>query len=308
MTNEELVKLIQQKIDIKENMGRLYEQNKNFIYKLVKPYSKIVEIEDLMQEAYFGLYEAVKRFDIESEYKFLSYASYWILSKVSNYCKNNGRIKRLSAHMIEQISKYYKFIIEYEKINNEKPNDDETMQYLQVNKKQFADLKKFINEDSVKSLNMQIDEDFTLENTIADEHIIEEEICENMLHEQLKNELWYEVEKLPEQTSNIIKQKYKYNKQQKDIANKYDVSQQRISQIEYQGLKILSEKENLKELAKEYYYDTSMAYRGNFKSFKENGESVVERLVIKKIDNEKEILRKIEIITNKRNKILESLR
>ncbi len=308
MTNEELVKLIQQGLDVQENMGKLYEQNKNFIYKIVKTYSKSIEIEDLMQEAYFGLYEAVKRFDIESEYKFLSYASHWILSKVSNYCKNNGRIKRLSTHIIEQISKYYKFITEYEKINNEKPSDDETMKYLQVNKKQFTDLKRYIQEDNFKSLNMQIDEDFTLENTIADEHIIEEEICENMLHEQLKNELWCEVDKLPEQTSNVIKQRYKYNKQQKDIANNYNVSYQRISQIEYQGLKILSEKENLKQLAKEYYYDTSMAYRGNFKSFKENGESVVERLVIKKIDNEKEILKRIENIRNKRNKILESLR
>lgn len=308
MTNEELVEKIQAGIDVQENMGILYEQNKKFIYKIVKPYSKSIEIEDLMQEAYFGLYEAAKRFNIESGYKFLSYASYRILSKVNNYYKNNGRIKRLPMYITERISKYYKFIVEYEKINDKKPSDNESMEYLQIDKKQFADLKKYIQEDNIESLNMQINEDFTLENTIADEHIIEEEICENILHEQLKNELWDEVNQLPKQISDIIKQRYKYNKQQKDIANNYKISKQRISQIEYQGLKILREKENLRQLAKEYYYDTSMAYKGSFKSFKENGGSVIERLVIKKIDNEKEILKRIENIRNKRNKILESLR
>mgnify|MGYP007105717964 CR=1 FL=1 len=42
MTNEELVALIQAGVDVQENMGQLYQQNRNFIVKIVLPYSKSI--------------------------------------------------------------------------------------------------------------------------------------------------------------------------------------------------------------------------------------------------------------------------
>lgn len=308
MTNEELVEKIQNRIDVQENMGILYEQNKPIIFKIVKPYSKIIDIEDLMQEAYFGLYNAALKFDIKSEYKFLTYARYSILGKVNRYCKNTGKMKRLPVNLLEQISKYYKFIKDYEENNNEKPSDDEIIQHLKISKKRLNELKRYIVEDNVNSLNDQIGEDYTLENVIADEHMIEQEICDKMMNQQLKNELWNEVDKLPIRTSQIIKSRYKENKSRIFLASKENISPSRIEQIEYQGLKELSENKKVRELAQNYYYDTSIAYRGNFKSFKESGCSVVERMVIKKVDNEQEILRQLEEIRNKRNRILESIR
>lgn len=308
MTNEELVEKIQNGIDVQENMGILYEQNKPIIFKIVKPYSKIIDIEDLMQEAYFGLYNAALKFDIKSEYKFLTYARYSILGKVNRYCKNTGKMKRLPVNLLEQISKYYKFIKDYEENNNEKPSDDEIIQHLKISKKRLNELKKYIVEDNVNSLNDQIGEDYTLENVIADEHMIEQEICDKMMNQQLKNELWNEVDKLPIRTSQIIKSRYKENKSRIFLASKENISPSRIEQIEYQGLKELSENKKVRELAQNYYYDTSIAYKGSFKSFKESGCSIVERMVIKKVDNEQEILKQLEEIRNKRNRILESIR
>ena len=60
MTNEELVALIQAGVDVQENMGQLYQQNRNFIVGIALPYSKSCELDDLMQEAYFGLENAVQ--------------------------------------------------------------------------------------------------------------------------------------------------------------------------------------------------------------------------------------------------------
>ena len=59
MTNEELVEQIQNGVNVKENMGLLYEQNIGFITKIVHPFSAYAEEEDLMQEAYIGLHKAV---------------------------------------------------------------------------------------------------------------------------------------------------------------------------------------------------------------------------------------------------------
>ena len=60
MTNEELVRLIQEGVDIQENMGILYKQNEGFIRTTCNPFSERAELDDLMQEAYFALVDAVR--------------------------------------------------------------------------------------------------------------------------------------------------------------------------------------------------------------------------------------------------------
>lgn len=63
MTNEELVDLIQAGDHVQDNMGLLYQQNRRFITGIALPFSSSVELDDLMQEAYFGLEKAVSKYD-----------------------------------------------------------------------------------------------------------------------------------------------------------------------------------------------------------------------------------------------------
>ena len=62
MENEELVEQIQAGIKPTENMEQLYLQNRSFIYQQAKKYAAYADMDDLMQEAYFGLHEAVKHY------------------------------------------------------------------------------------------------------------------------------------------------------------------------------------------------------------------------------------------------------
>lgn len=66
MTNEELVEQVQAGIDTAHNMEQLYLQNRNFIYQVAKKYSSKAEMDDLLQEGYLGLYEAVMNEPINS--------------------------------------------------------------------------------------------------------------------------------------------------------------------------------------------------------------------------------------------------
>ena len=63
MENEQLVARIQAGEDVAENMLKLYNQNKGFLAKMAKRYQGYAELEDLMQEGYIGLSEAVSHFD-----------------------------------------------------------------------------------------------------------------------------------------------------------------------------------------------------------------------------------------------------
>ena len=72
MTNEELVALIQAGGHVSENMTMLYQQNRRFIAGIALPFSNSSDLEDLMQEAYFGLERAVSKYDASLGYKFLT--------------------------------------------------------------------------------------------------------------------------------------------------------------------------------------------------------------------------------------------
>lgn len=132
MTNEELVALIQAGVDVQENMGQLYQQNRNFIVKIVLPYSKSCEMDDLMQEAYFGLEKAVQRFEPDRDVLFISYAGIWIRNVIQRYCQNNGNLKRVPVHVVVRISKYLRFRDDYRMTVGEEPSDNQYCAFLGI--------------------------------------------------------------------------------------------------------------------------------------------------------------------------------
>jgi len=108
MTNEELACLIQKGIDIEENLNKLYEMNKGFIYNYVKRYSGGTDKEDLMQEAFLGLKKAVDLYDINRGVKFLTYAGHWIKKYVKTYSEEMRNIVYLPITTRRKLNKYLK--------------------------------------------------------------------------------------------------------------------------------------------------------------------------------------------------------
>lgn len=76
MDNEELVTAIRNGVDRQNNMERLYLQNKGVMLKIARKYAAFADIDDLMQEAYFALDNAVNTYDNTCGAKFTTYLSY----------------------------------------------------------------------------------------------------------------------------------------------------------------------------------------------------------------------------------------
>lgn len=89
MSNEQLVKNIQQGADTAENMAQLYRQNLPLIRMICKPYEQYEPLDDLMQESFFGLVDAVKHFESSKNVLFMTYAGYWIRARLAQYCRRN---------------------------------------------------------------------------------------------------------------------------------------------------------------------------------------------------------------------------
>lgn len=109
MTNEQLTIRIKAGIDVANNMLQLWQQNRGFIHKIVNQYKAYAEEEDLEQEGYLGLSDAVSHYNPDEGVTFLHYASFWIKQYMSRYIKSNGTI-RLPEFMQGRIREYNKMV------------------------------------------------------------------------------------------------------------------------------------------------------------------------------------------------------
>jgi RNA polymerase primary sigma factor len=111
MTNEELVIRIKAGIDPAENMLALYNQVKAFIHKVAWKYQGQEEMEDLEQEGYLALYDAIEGYDPDTGYKFLTYAENWIRQAMRRYIEKNSSSLRLSHQSQARLRQYNQTMI-----------------------------------------------------------------------------------------------------------------------------------------------------------------------------------------------------
>ena len=111
LTNEQLVLRIKAGENTAANMLQLWEQNKGFIYKIALKYQEYEEIDDLMQQGYLGLYDAIDNYDPSQGVKFITYAGYWIKQSMTRYIDNYSSAVRISVPEQEHIRNYKKVVL-----------------------------------------------------------------------------------------------------------------------------------------------------------------------------------------------------
>ena len=106
MDNEQLVARIQAGEDEAENMMRLWQQNRGFIAKIARQYAGRAEMEDLEQEGYIGLCEAVRHYDPDKGVPFINYAAFWIRQAMRRYADVCGAAVRLPSNVVDWIREF----------------------------------------------------------------------------------------------------------------------------------------------------------------------------------------------------------
>ena len=154
-SNKDLIELIKQGIDTKENLERLYFQNKGFIYMIVrKRVHGILEESDLMQQAFIALVKAVEYYDCTlQETNFLQILKYCIWNEVRNLTSD------IPAHMQYKIVKYR---MAYSKLYNElgyNPRTYELMQELNISLQELELIRAAIRNSNPVSLDEPINEE-----------------------------------------------------------------------------------------------------------------------------------------------------
>lgn len=193
MDNKTLVKLIQQGQDVKENMWQLYEQNKGLIYHIIKRYAYIdcmTDTEDLMQQAYIFLVEAVEGYEPRTDALFFTYAAKVIGGKIKRYLDETGRSMRIPVHMQEKIYKYHQIRSHFLGEFDREPTDQEYRLYMELSEKQLMSLRKYMHITTLKSIEEPIGEELTISDTIVDSGADMETVEQDIDNERLSVTLW----------------------------------------------------------------------------------------------------------------------
>lgn len=306
MENEELVEQIQAGIKPTENMEQLYLQNRSFIYQQAKKYAAYADMDDLMQEAYFGLHEAVKHYKPDKETKFLTYLPFRLQKAFRRYIDNNGHTKRIPIHLVQRISKYKKYIAEQQKTGVE-PSDSEICRDLELSEQQLKDLRKAMREAECISTSDFVPgaDNMTVEEALADPLDMEERVVDDVAREQAESLIWKIVDELEERQAEVIVGRYKESATLNEIGKRLNLSHQRIRQIEKKALYILQSKREISDIAEIYGYMN--AYRGTgYHAFKNHGSSV-ENAAIRHIEGEEKIKAIQQRIDRSKDKIRTTL-
>lgn len=209
-TNECIVAAVQAGDNEAENMLQLWKQNKGFIAMIARRYSAGAEMEDLEQEGYIALCEAVQHYDPARGMSFISYAAFWIKRRM-RICVDNSRTVRFSFNAGDEVRRYQKIMREYRQEYGCDPSDRELCAFLYVSREKLDQIRKAAQMGNIRRLDEPVqgmDGDISLGDTVASGEDAVEDAIREIDKEQMKRELWLAVDQLPGDQPAVLRMVY----------------------------------------------------------------------------------------------------
>lgn len=288
MTNEQLTYQIRAGENTADNMLQLWQQNRAFIGKIALKYSKYAEMDDLKQEGYIALCEAVRHYDTDYNVPFINYAAYHIKQRMQRYIEDNGNCIRIPSNTYNQVRKYKKIASDFEKLYSRKPTDAEMRSFLGVGKETLDTIKQAILTGKIQSLSTPIGEKDSLciEDMVSSGQDLEEEAARRIDRERMSRDLLEMVNSLPDQQSEVIKSRYLEGKTLREVGEMQGRSIERVRQIEKNAFRKMRLPQKCEKLRSyhEVYLSAAPIHHVGVRQFQRTWESEVERAVLRKAD------------------------
>lgn len=305
--NETLVERIRGGFSVSENMQSLYEGNLPLIRKFIKPYTAYDCEADLLQESYFGLWEAVQHYETSKNVQFMTYAEYWIKQSVQRYLENCGSTVRIPTHTRAKMSRLRKTASQLRQEQGREPTAAGIAALLGVSVEEVQEIQGYMK--GVASLDTPISDDnsLTLADTLQAPNSLENDIVDKIYHEHSENELWGIVERYTAAKENeIIKEIFLHKKTMAQVAREQGLSFDSVRQIKEKGLRRLRMGKARRELLEKFDIAEAGLYRGGLSNYKEHDfVSIVEHATIKRIEAEERYKRHLTEIEEMHRKRLE---
>lgn len=243
LSNEQLVLRIKAGENVAENMLELWQQNKGIIHQIARKYSAMAEYEDLKQEGYFGLCAAVDHWNPDKETNFMTYAIFWIRTKIGRYARENGTV-RISDGTVSRLYQYKKLSHQFYQEFGRKPTDQEVCCYMDLSTGWLQCVKQAALMMTIGSLDKPIAgaEDLLMGDIVASDENLEDNVLDQVQQYQLQTVIWNAVDSLPGKQPDVIRMRYQDNKTLQAVGDSMGLTRERVRQIENKAFRTLRNK------------------------------------------------------------------